>query len=230
MTDMWITLLPLAIGSAVLPTQMIVTSVLMRSSLGKAAAWIAGMAGLRLLQGVLFGLVFAEARSHATSPERPGILAGGLLLAIAVLFYSTALRQAIAGDDAADKTAPKWLSRVVSMPVLAAFGAGAAYVAFSPEKWVFTLTAIGAISDASLTTGAAVLTFVAFVALTVSSSVAVFAFATFYRERAEAVFARVGSWFERRARIVTVLLGATFGTWFLVKALSALGLGWVANG
>jgi threonine/homoserine/homoserine lactone efflux protein len=147
-----------------------------------------------------------------------------LLLTIAVLFYSTALRQAIAGDDAAEAAAPKWISRIVSMPAVAAFGAGAAYVALSPEKWVFTLTAIGAISDAALSPWASALHFAAFVALTVSSGVIVFAFATLYPKQTAAVSARVGSWFERRARIVTVLLGAVFGTWFIVKALTALGL------
>ena len=226
MVDLWTTLLPLVIGSAVVPTQIVVTGVLLRSSRGKAVAWIAGMAGLRVLQGVLFGLVFAEARSHATSAGGPRILTSGLLLAIAVLFYATALRQAIAGDDAAAAAAPapQWLSRVESMPGVAAFGAGAAYVALSPEKWVFTLTAIGAIADAALGPWASVLNFAAFVALTVSTGLSVFGFATLDPERAAAVSARVGRWFERRARIVTVLLGAVFGTWFLLKALSALGL------
>jgi hypothetical protein len=183
------------------------------------------MAGLRVVQGVLFGLVFAEARSHATSAGGPRILAGGLLLAIAVLFLATALRQAIAGgDDDAVAAAPQWLSRVESMPGVAAFGAGAAYVALSPEKWVFTLGAIGAIADAALGPWASVLTFAAFVALTVSTGLGVFGFATLDPDRAAAVSARVGRWFERRARIVTSVLGAAFGTWFLLKALSALGL------
>jgi hypothetical protein len=224
MVDLWTTLLPLVIGSAVVPTQIVVTGVLLRSSRGKAVAWIAGMAGLRVLQGVLFGLVFAEARSHATSAGGPRILTSGLLLAIAVLFYATALRQAIAGEDAAAAPAPQWLSRVESMPGVAAFGAGAAYVALSPEKWVFTLTAIGAIADAALGLWASVLNFAAFVALTVSTGLGVFGFATLDPERAAAVSARVGRWFERRARVVTAVLGAVFGTWFLLKALSALGL------
>jgi hypothetical protein len=110
------------------------------------------------------------------------------------------------------------------MPGVAAFGAGAAYVAFSPEKWVFTLGAIGAIADAALGRWASVLNFAAFVGLTLSGSLAVFGFATLDPERAAAVSARVGRWFARRARVVTVLLGAVFGTWFLLKALRALGL------
>ena len=224
MADLWTTLLPLVIGSAVVPTQMVVTAVLLRSSRAKAAAWIAGMAALRVLQGALFGFVFSEARSHATSAGGPRIVAGGLLLALAALFYATALRQALAGDHTATAAAPQWLSRVESMPGVAAFGAGAAYIALSPEKWVFTLTAIGAIADAALSPRASILNFAAFVALTVSTGLSVFVLATLDPERAAAASARVRRWFEPRARILTVLLGTVFGTWFLLKALSALGL------
>ena len=138
-------------------------------------------------------------------------MTGGLLLAIAVLFYATALRRAIAGDDAAAAPAPRWLARVESMPGVAAFGAGAAYVALSPEKWVFTLTAIGAIADAALGPWASILNFGAFVALTVSTGLSVFGFATVDPERAAAVSARVGGWFERRARIITSSSGRCSG-------------------
>lgn len=224
MIDLWTTLLPLVIGSAVVPTQTVVTSVLLRSSRGRAAAWIAGMAGVRVLQGVLFGLVFSEARSHATSGGGPRIVAGGLLLALAVLFFATALRHAIVDEDVAAEATPKWLSRVEATPGLFAFGAGAGYVALSPDKWVFILGAIGAIADAALDRWVAILTFTVFVGLTLSPSLAVFGLATLAPERSAAAFARVGRWFERRARSVAVVLGATFGAWFLLKALSALGL------
>ena len=196
--------------------------VLLRSSRGKAAAWIAGMAALRVLQGALFGFVFSEARSHATSAGGPRIVAGGLLLALAALFVATALRHAIGDEDAA--AAPAWLSRVDSMPGLAAFGAGAGYVALSPEKWVFTLGAIGAIADAALSPWGSILNFAAFVGLTLSGSLAVFGFATLAPERSATILSRVGGWLEHRSRAIAVVLGAVFGTWFLLKALSALGL------
>jgi hypothetical protein len=224
MVELWTTLAPLVIGSAVVPTQMVVTFVLLRSSRGKAAAWIAGMAAVRVLQGVLFGLVFSEAGSPATPSGAPRIMAGGLLLALAALFYATALRHALGAEDAAAAAAPKWLSRVESMPGLAAFGAGAGYVAISPEKWVFSLSAIGAITDAALGRRASILSFAAFVGLTLSGSLAVFGFATVAPERSATVLSRVGGWLGRHTRGIAVVLGGAFGTWFLLKALSALGL------
>jgi hypothetical protein len=224
MADLWLTLVPLVIGSAVVPTQMVVTGVLLRSSRGKAMAWIAGMAALRVLQGLLFGLVVSEARSHATPAGGPRVVAGGLLLALAALFFATALRYAIGDEDDEAAAAPRWLSRVESMPGIAAFGAGAGYVALSPEKWVFTLGAIGAIADAALGRWASILNFAAFVGLTLSGSLAVFGFAVLAPERSAGVLSRVEGWLERRSRSITVVGGTVFGAWFLLKALSALGL------
>lgn len=224
MVDLWTTLLPLVIGSAVGPAPTVVTGVLLRSSAGKAAAWAAGMAAVRVLQGLLFGVVFSEARSHATPADGgPRIVTGGLLLALAALFYATALRRALADADE-DAPARGWLARVETMPGLAAFGAGAALVAVSPELWVFTLGAIGAIADAPLGPSASILTFGAFVALTLSGSLAVLGFAAVAPERSATVLSRAGGWFERRSRAIAVVLGTVFGTWFLLKALSALGL------
>jgi len=43
-------------------------------------------------------------------------------------------------------------------------------------------------------------------------------------ERSATALKRFADWLQRRNRIVTIALGVVFGTWFLVKALSGLGL------
>ncbi len=221
MVDLWTTLVPLAIGSAVVPAQLVVTGVLLRSSRRSAVAWVAGMAAARLVQGVLFGLVFSEARTQSAPSTR--IVAAGLLLALAALFFGTAMRQALVGDDSFAPPA-RWMSRVESMPATAALGAGAGYVAVTPEFWVFTLGAIGATADAQLGLAASALVFAAFVALTVGGNLAAIAFAAASPGRFAAASDRLGGWLGRNARAVTVVLSAAFGTWFLAKALSGLGL------
>jgi hypothetical protein len=52
----------------------------------------------------------------------------------------------------------------------------------------------------------------------------VLGFAAAAPERSATVLSRAGGWLERRSRTLAVVLGAVFGTWFLLKALSALGL------
>ena len=222
MGELWSTLIPLIVGSAVVPVQIVVTVVLLRSSLRTAAAWVAGMAAVRLSQGVLFGFVLSESGADSVASGSPGVVASGLLLVFAVLFYVTALRMALADDDA-DAPPPKWMSKAESMSPMGAFGAAAGYVAISLKFWVFTLGAIGAISDAHLGRVTSVLTFVAFVALALSGNLAVLAFAAASPDRSATALERFADWLQRNNRIITIALGVLFGTWFLVKALSGLG-------
>ncbi len=99
---MWSSLVPLIIGSAVLPLQLIVTLVLLRSPSGlrSGAAFVCGMTATRLLQGLLLG----------------------------ILLQVTALRQTLTGQDP-DAPPPRWLARAASMKPSTAFGFGMALIA-----------------------------------------------------------------------------------------------------
>jgi threonine/homoserine/homoserine lactone efflux protein len=223
MTDLWTTLVPLIIGSAVVPVQILVTIMLVRSSLRTATAWVAGMAAVRLVQGVLFGFVFYEALAHSGSSGGPGFAGSTLLLVLAVLFYVTAIRQALADDDS-DAPPPKWMAKVGSMSWPAALGAGATYVAIAPKFWVFTLGAVGAIVDAQLGAPASIATFIGFVALALSVNLAILACAAVSPERSAAALERLSGWLQSKTRLIAIVLGVVFGTWFLVKALAGFGI------
>jgi hypothetical protein len=106
----------------------------------------------------------------------------------------------------------------------AAFGAGAGYVVISAKFWVFTLGAIGAIGGASIGRVPSVVTFVAFVVLTLSGNLAVLGFAAASPDRSATALTRFADWLQHNNRIIVIALGLVFGTWFLVKALSGLGL------
>ena len=223
MVELWGTLVPLIIGSALVPVQIVATVVLLRSSLRTAVAWVAGMAAVRLVQGVLFGLVFAEIGAGSSASGGPGVVGSSLLLVLAVLFYVTAVRRWLADDDP-DAPPPKWMSRAESMTWPSAFGAGFGYVAISPKFWVFTLGAIGAIADARLGRTAAVATFVAFVALALSINLGVLVFAAVAPTRSATALERLVGWLQRNNRVVVIVLGLVFGTWFLIKALWGFGV------
>ena len=87
-------LVPLIVGAAVLPLWIIITLLLLRGGNGgnggnensggtggvmKAAAFASGAMGVRLIQGVLFGVVFRAAGEQADESER-GVVASLLLL------------------------------------------------------------------------------------------------------------------------------------------------------
>ena len=224
MTDLWSTLVPLAVASAVVPVQLIVTIVLVESSLRTAAAWVAGMATLRLLQGLLFGVVLTAAGpTDSGASSGPGPLASTLLLVLAVLFYVTALRKALAGDDP-DAPPPAWMEKARSLTPWRAYLAGMAFLAIAVKFWVFTLGAIGAITDAELGRAAGIGTFVAFVVLAQSGHLAILTLAAAGSQRSAAVLGGFSEWLRRNSRVVAIVLGVVFGTWFLGKALSGFGI------
>ena len=72
MTDLWSSLIPLIVGGALVPIQIIVTTLLLRSKAGKvaAAAWVAGMTTLRLAQGLVFGLLLGSRTGSGSTSER----------------------------------------------------------------------------------------------------------------------------------------------------------------
>ena len=84
MLDLWTTLIPLILGSAILPVQVTVTILLLRSGGGRSAAvaWVSGMTAVRLVQGILFGLVLDAAGAEAVDDDGPGLIASTLLLVI----------------------------------------------------------------------------------------------------------------------------------------------------
>jgi threonine/homoserine/homoserine lactone efflux protein len=97
-------------------------------------------------------------------------------------------------------------------------------VAVSPKFWVFTLGAIAAIAESEVPSATAVLTFLAFVALALSVNLAMVGFSAVSPSRSADLLRRLADWLERNNRVIKIVLGAVFGTWFLFKALSGFGL------
>lgn len=224
MNDLWTTLLPLILGSALVPAQIIVTILLLRSRGGRivAVAWIAGMTVARLAQGVVFGLVLDVGSAGEASDGRGWILSS-VLLVLAVVLYATAARELAGGTDE-DAPPPKWMSMVEGVTPGRAFLLGAGLVLIGAKLWVFTLGALGAIGDAGLGQPAASVAFVVYVALAQGILIGVVGMAYLLPTRADAILDRVYELLERYNRAIMVAVGLVFGTWFMVMALEGLGV------
>ena len=226
MPDLVVTLIPLAIGSAVVPIQIIITILLLRSPGGRitAVAWVAGMTAIRLVQGLVFGLLLG-ARGGDAGGEDGGssVLASVVLLVLAIMFYVVAAKQLLKHPDD-DAPPPKWMAMLDGVAPGKAFLLGVGLVAISAKFWVFTLGAIAAIGDAGLGMGGSVVAFLLFVALAESIHLAAVGFAYAAPTRAEAGLARFSALLERYNGPIMIVLGLVFGTWFLVKALTGLGI------
>jgi hypothetical protein len=221
MVEMWSALAPLIIASALLPLQNIVTLVLVRSSLRTTVAWVAGMTTVRLVQGILFGLVLTNdaAKSEADSP---GFIAG-LQVVFAVVLYVMAIRKGLADEDE-DAPPPKWIGKAKTISPVAAFAAGAGFMSISVKFWMFTLGAISAISHAHLGTARGIVAFLVFVVLAQCGPLTILALGSASSSRSTEVLEAIEAWLQRKSRIIGVMLGVVFGTWFLLKALAGLGI------
>ena len=220
MAELWVNLALLAIASAALPLQTILTLRLVRSSASAAFAWVAGMMIVRLIQGFLFGIVLAESEDHS-GPDSGRFILGSLLLVLALLLYVKAFRTAV-GDGDEDAPPPKWLTKAGSMSPVAAFGAGAGFMTISVKFVVFTLGAISAIAEAHLRAGISVLMFIVFVVLAHIVPLTILGLAASSSRQSTAILDGFSAWLQRNNRAITVLFGLVFGTWFLIKALKQL--------
>ena len=220
MSELSANLTPLILASAVLPLQTILTLWLVSRSKASALAWVAGLTTVRLLQGILFGFVFTVGARHSGQAE-PQFVLGGILLVTALLLYAKAAREFLgAGDE--DAPPPAWLQKAGVMSPAAAFGAGAAVMAFSVKFLVFTLGAINAIEKAHLGLARSVLMFCLFVVLAAFGPLSILALALSSSGRSNARLKSINAWLMDRRRIITIVFGLVFGTWFLIKALRQL--------
>ncbi len=223
MFDLWSTLVPLIVINAIVPVQIAVTAVLVRSSYLTGSAWVAGTTSGRALQGLLFALVLL--------PDRPGIgdvnghspVVSTLLFVVGVLLLGMALRKTLA-DPAAEAAPPAWMARVETLRPSSAYLSGAAYMCVSPKFWIFTLGVVGAIADAELAPARATAVFLVFLALAQSGSLALLLIGRPSSPRAEEAIERLAGSLQRHSRGVTAVAGLVFGAWFIGKGLQGLGV------
>ena len=220
MFALWSNLAPLILASAVLPAQSIVTLLLVRSSVRSGYAWMAGITAVRLVQGVLFGFVLDDVEKKNDAPQ---YFLGALLLVLALALYVKALRAGLGAEDE-DAPPPRWLTKAGEMSPRAAFLMGAGFMTVSVKFLVFTLGAIAASADAHMGLKLAVLTFVLFVILAQCVPFGILALASSSPEGSAAILDGLGGWLRSNKRLITIIFGVIFGTWFLLKAVAQLGL------
>ena len=107
MAGLWGSLLPLAIASAIVPLQLTITVLLLRSGHGRVVslAWLAGMLTVRLGQGIVFGFGGGESGSSTAVSM--------LLLVVAILFLVMAARKLVHHSDE-DAPPQRWMAGVES--------------------------------------------------------------------------------------------------------------------
>jgi hypothetical protein len=181
------------------------------------------MTTVRLMQGLVFGLLLGSRSESGSTSGEPATAVSLLLLVLAIVFYVSAAKQVMKHPDE-DAPPPKWMAMLDGIRPSKAYLLGVGLLAIGAKPWVFTLGAIAAIGDAGLDQGVSIVTFLVFVVLTESIHLLVLGVAYALPDRSAALLDRVTGFFETYNRLIVIVLGLVFGTWFLVKALGGLGL------
>lgn len=215
-------MLPVMLSAALAPAPAIVVLLLLRGKggLATAAAFVGGMTVVRLAQGALFGFVLADALS-ASGGDRPGPVAAMLLLVLGILLWTTAVRTYLKEEDP-DAPPPAWMAKLGAAAPLAAFAIGAGLIAVAAKQWVFTLTALGTIGEASLGQRDAAVAYVIFVLGAEVPVLLPLAISAVAPEPAAAMVERAGNWLDRNTRPIKIVVSVVFGTYFLWKGLGGL--------
>ena len=223
MGPLLVSLLPFILGSALVPLQIILFILLLKSPRQgplKAAAFLAGMTTTRLLQGAVFSLVFT-AESVEGQPGGKSPVVATLLLVLGLLLLISAFRKWRKEVDP-DEPPPQWLARVDALTPLKAFAIGLGLLLIGPKFWVFTLSALATIGEAQVGQPASAIAYVLFILLAQSLLVILIAIRLAAPAQSKGLLNRISTWLERNNRAIVITVSLVFGLYFLYQGLSGL--------
>jgi len=220
-----VSLLPFIIGSALVPIQIIIDILLLKSpkqGLLKATAYVGGMTILRLLQGLIFGLILTNSAAAATQEDSgKSPIVSTLLLVLGILLLVTAYKQWRKDDDP-DAPPPKWLTMIDGFTPLKSFGIGFGLLLIGGKFWVFTLGAISMIGQAQLGQPTSTVAFILFVLLAESLLLTPILIRIIIPKQSTTLLEKASAWLTRYNRVIVIVVSLVFGIIFLYQGASGL--------
>lgn len=220
-----VTLLPFIIGSMVVPAQIILFILLLKSpgqGVLKAALFLTGMTVVRLLQGLVFGLIFVEADADvAGEPEKSGVIVSTLLLVLGILLLVAAFKKWRYEEDP-DAPPPRWLTMADTLSPLTAFAVGAGLLLIGPKFWVFTMSALATVADAQLGLQTGAVVYVLFVLVAQSLLLLLLLIRVLVPQRAGSVLDALSAWMTANNRAIVMIVALVFGLMFTYQGITGL--------
>lgn len=223
MGSVLVQLIPLVIGSVMMPTWVLLVVVLLRTGRGpvEAMAFVSGIVLVKLLQGLIFGAIFGAYNVDHHRSEIEAIIVATLLIVVGLLMWVAALKLFIQGDDP-DGPPPAWTRMLSAITPLRAFGLGTLLVATSSRSWLFTLAALGIIIRADLGPAPSILAYLLYIAGTIS----LVGIPIILSIRSAGRFDAAAYWLEKHDRVVMIVASLAVGAFFIWNGVSSLlGLG-----
>ncbi|QDP97511.1 hypothetical protein FOE78_17745 [Microlunatus elymi] len=217
------TMIPLVLGNILVPSQVGMTLLLLlrqRDGTSAAIALISGIVSMRVLQGLVFGLIFTGV-SATIGHKSSDPVVSAFLIGLGLLLYAAATKVLLTNEDP-DAPPPKWMTMAQSMSPRLAYGVGAALPLIGAKFWVFTLSAVAAIRNADLGYIAGSLAFVLYAVLSCALLIFIVGLRVAGTPWSLRALEGIAAWLKRHNKLIAVVLGAFFGTWFLGNGLAGL--------
>ncbi len=220
-----ISLTPYIIGSAVVPVQIIIGVLLLQSpqqGLLKSSAYLAGMTLTRVLQGLVFGFVFAASGAAAVDGSSgKSLVVSTLLLILGVLLLIAAYKKWRKEEDP-DDPPPKWLTTIDSATPLKAFSIGFLLPLIAAKLWVFTLSALATIADAQLGQPTSTIAYLLFILLAQTLLLLPILIRILLPSRSKTVLDGIAAWLTKNNRPIAIVVSLVFGLLFLYSGVTGL--------
>lgn len=219
-----ISLLPYIIGSAVVPLQIIIGLLLLKSPQQgplKAVAYVSGMTITRIFQGLLFGVVLSRSGALAGESDGKGPIISTLLLVLGILLLIAAYKKWRREDDP-DDASPKGLAKIDGLTPLKALGIGLGLPLIAAKLWVFTLSALATIAAAQLSQPSSAIAYLLFILLAESLLLLPIVIRLVIPEQSKVVLTDLSDWLTRNSRPITITVSLVFGLLFLHSGISGL--------
>jgi threonine/homoserine/homoserine lactone efflux protein len=216
-------LLPEILGAMLSPIEIIVALTLLTAprGLAKALAFVLGMTMIRLIQGVLFGYVLGHSPDNAAVDGGKSPVVATLLSLTGIFLLITAFRKWRKAEDP-DAPPPQWMQALDQATPVKALGLGATIIGVNVKQWVFTLTAIGVITEANLTSRESTVTYLLYVLLVQILFILSLLVCALAPKAATATLQRAIAWLTRNNRTITIAVCLVFGVYFTWSGISGL--------
>jgi hypothetical protein len=222
MAEVLISLLPMIIGSALVPLQIIMVILLLTGEKQgplKAIMFVLGMTLARILQGLLFAFVLGD--SGDVADDGPATIRSTLLLVLGILLLITAYKS-YRNEPDPDAPPPKWLTMLEGASPLMSLAMGGGLILIAAKLWVFTLGALSTIRTAGLDQTESTIAFLLFILLAQSLLIIPILIRLLFPAKAGTALGTFGDWLEAHNSQIVVVVSLVFGALFLYQGVTGL--------
>lgn len=223
MTSLLVELVPLILGAALAPLWIIIVLLMLASPRGvvKASAFVLGMTAVRLVQGLVFGIILGGAAADTADSSGKSPIVATLLLVVGILLLVAAFVKWRKEPDP-DDPPPKWMASIDEATPLRSLGIGATMIAVGPKLWVFTLSAIAVISVAGLGQRGGTVAYLLYILFAQSLLLLAILTVIVAPQGSRAVLQRAITWLTANNRPISIGASLIFGIYFALDGARGL--------